>query len=117
MPVAAYGGGVLGTVFDPGFRTQVLKHPNPHSTVASTSCSQWIVFRQVRRSIEKLVEHVSALEDPRCAGKVDHRLIDILIIAVCAGIACAASWDDTLAWHRKIRDPIVIKNHSRPKDI
>jgi len=25
-------------------------------------------------SIEKLVEHFSALEDPRCAGKVEHRL-------------------------------------------
>ena len=35
-------------------------------------------------SVEKLVEHFSALEDPRCAGKVDHRLIDILVIAVCA---------------------------------
>jgi hypothetical protein len=40
-------------------------------------------------SIEKLVEHFLALEDPRCAGKVDHRLIDILVIAVCAVIACA----------------------------
>jgi len=38
-------------------------------------------------SVEKLVEHFSALEDPRCAGKVDHRLIDILVIAVCAVIA------------------------------
>ena len=28
-------------------------------------------------SVEKLVEHFSALEDPRCAGKVEHRLIDI----------------------------------------
>ena len=42
-------------------------------------------------SVEKLVEHFSALEDPRCAGKVDHRLIDILVIAVCAVIACAES--------------------------
>ncbi len=40
-------------------------------------------------SVEKLVEHFSALEDPRCAGKGDHRLIDILVIAVCAVIACA----------------------------
>src|SRR3712207_4420673 len=45
-------------------------------------------------SVEKLVEHFSALEDPRCAGKIDHRLIDILVIAVCAVIACAESWDD-----------------------
>src|SRR3954465_1803423 len=45
-------------------------------------------------SVEKLVEHFSTLEDPWCAGKVDHRLIDILVIAVCAVIACAESWDD-----------------------
>ena len=27
-------------------------------------------------SVEKLVEHFAALEDPRCAGKIDHRLTD-----------------------------------------
>ena len=42
-------------------------------------------------SVEKLVEHFSALEDLRCSGKVEHRLIDILVIAVCAVIACAES--------------------------
>jgi hypothetical protein len=28
-------------------------------------------------SAEKLAEHFSAIKDPRCAGKVEHRLIDI----------------------------------------
>src|SRR5688572_2421484 len=51
-------------------------------------------------SVEKLVEHFSALEDPRCAGKVDHRLIDILVIAVCAVIACAESWDGIALYGR-----------------
>jgi len=51
-------------------------------------------------SVEKLVEHFSALEDPRCAGKIDHRLIDILVIAVCAVIACAESWDDIALYGR-----------------
>jgi predicted transposase YbfD/YdcC len=51
-------------------------------------------------SIEKLVEHFSALEDPRCAGKIEHRLIDILVIAVCAVIACAESWDDIALYGR-----------------
>jgi predicted transposase YbfD/YdcC len=51
-------------------------------------------------SVGKLVEHFSALEDPRCAGKVDHRLIDILVIAVCAVIACAESWDDIALYGR-----------------
>lgn len=44
--------------------------------------------------IEKLIEHLSELDDPRCPGKAEHRLIDILVIAVCAVIACAESWED-----------------------
>lgn len=40
-----------------------------------------------------LVEHFSGIKDPRCAGKIEHHLIDILLIAVCAVIACAESWD------------------------
>ena len=38
-------------------------------------------------SAKKLAEHLSELEDPRCRGKVEHLLIDILVIAVCAVIA------------------------------
>jgi predicted transposase YbfD/YdcC len=45
-------------------------------------------------SVEKLAWHFSGLEDPRCAGKVEHLLIDILVIAVCAVIAGAESWVD-----------------------
>lgn len=44
--------------------------------------------------IEQLIEQFSDLEDPRCAGKIEHRLIDILVIAICAVIACAESWED-----------------------
>ena len=44
--------------------------------------------------IDKRIEQFSDLEDPRCAGKVEHRLIDILVIARCAVIACAESWED-----------------------
>ena len=35
------------------------------------------------------MEEFSAQEDPRCGGKVEHRLIDVLTIAVCAVIAGA----------------------------
>src|SRR3954464_895106 len=49
-------------------------------------------------SIESLVRHLGVVEDPRCQGKIEHRLIDILVIAVCAVIACAESWDD-IAFH------------------
>ena len=61
-------------------------------------------------SIEKLGQYLGAIEDPRCNGKVEHRLRDILVIAVCAMIACAESWEDIalygrskLAWCRRFR--------------
>jgi len=51
-------------------------------------------------SIEKLGRYFVAVEDPRCSGKVEHRLIDVLVIAVCAVIACAESWDDIALYGR-----------------
>jgi hypothetical protein len=62
--------------------------------------SPFINERRVAMSVEKLVEHFSALEDPRCAGKGEHRLIDILVIAVCAVITCTESWDDITLYGR-----------------
>ncbi len=51
-------------------------------------------------SVRTLVEEFSALEDPRCGGKVEYRLIDILVIAVCAVIAGAESWEDIALYGR-----------------
>src|SRR3978361_828237 len=51
-------------------------------------------------SIENLVRYFGAIEDPRCPGKVEHRLLDILVIAVSAVIACAESWDDIALYGR-----------------
>src|ERR671932_2733221 len=58
-------------------------------------------------SIENLVQYFGAIEDPRCSGTVGHRLLDIVVIAVCAVVACAESWCDIalygrskLAWFR-----------------
>src|SRR5829696_8111266 len=70
-------------------------------------------------AIERLVGHFGAVADPRCQGKVEHRLIDILVIAVCAVIACAESWDDIalygrskLAWLRTFLElPNGIPSH------
>src|SRR4028119_1865903 len=54
-------------------------------------------------AIERLVGHFGAVVDPRCRGKVEHRLTDILVIAVCAVIACAESWNDiALYGHSKL---------------
>src|SRR3954451_20924304 len=44
--------------------------------------------------IEGLAACFAGLADPRAARRCDHRLIDILVIAACAGVACAGSWED-----------------------
>ena len=70
-------------------------------------------------SIEKLGQYLVAVEDPRCSGKVEHRLVEVLVIAVCAVLACAESWDDIalygrskLAWLRTFLDlPNGIPSH------
>ena len=54
-------------------------------------------------SLEALVRHLGAVEDPRCEGKVEHCLLDILVIAVCAVIACAESWCDIALYGRSKR--------------
>lgn len=51
-------------------------------------------------SVKHLVEEFSTLEDPRHSGKIEHRLIDILVIAVCAVIAGAESWEDIALYGR-----------------
>jgi predicted transposase YbfD/YdcC len=54
-------------------------------------------------SIESLGQYFGAIEDPRCSRKVEHRLLDVLVIAVSAVIACAESWDDiALYGHSKL---------------
>src|SRR5215213_6297381 len=44
--------------------------------------------------IEGLAACFAGLADPRQTSRCDHRLADILAIAVCAVIACAESWED-----------------------
>src|ERR687886_2216670 len=54
-------------------------------------------------AIERLGGHFEAVVDPRCRGKIEHRLTDILVIAVCAVIACAESWNDIALYGRRKR--------------
>lgn len=43
--------------------------------------------------IESLIEHFTALDDPRCAWRVEHRLVDVLVLAVCAVVAEAETFE------------------------
>jgi len=40
----------------------------------------------------ELLDSFSELEDPHYDYKVEHNLPDILVITICAVIACAESW-------------------------
>jgi predicted transposase YbfD/YdcC len=53
--------------------------------------------------IEGLAACFAGLADPRATRRCDHRLIDILVIAVCAVIACAESWEDIALYGRSKR--------------
>src|SRR3954465_11861236 len=57
------------------------------------TCS-WDEEQERVMPVKTLVQHFGVVADPRCSGKIEHRLTDILVIAVCAVIACAESWDD-----------------------
>src|SRR4051794_16767798 len=53
--------------------------------------------------IEGLAACFTELEDPRETSRCDHPLIAILVIAVCAVIACAESWEDIALYGRSKR--------------
>ena len=44
--------------------------------------------------LSELLDAFSELDDPRCDYKVEHNLLDILVITICALIGCAESWED-----------------------
>jgi predicted transposase YbfD/YdcC len=50
--------------------------------------------------LEALITEFEAIEDPRCAWRVEHRLVDILVIAVCAVVGEAGSFEDIALYGR-----------------
>ena len=65
------------------------------------------VSRSAQRGTSGMIEGLAAcftgLEDPRETRRCDHQLVDILVIAVCAVIACAESWEDIELYGRSKR--------------
>src|SRR5881275_2166567 len=53
--------------------------------------------------LEALIAAFETVEDPRCAWKVEHRLLDILVIAVCAVLGEAESFEDIALYGRCTR--------------
>jgi predicted transposase YbfD/YdcC len=54
--------------------------------------------------LETLISEFEAIEDPRCDWKVEHRLVDILVIAVCAVVGEAESFEDIALYGRCKQD-------------
>ena len=50
--------------------------------------------------LEALITQLETIEDPRCAWKVEHRLLDILVIAVCAVLGEAETFEDIALYGR-----------------
>jgi predicted transposase YbfD/YdcC len=50
--------------------------------------------------LEALITEFTSIEDPRCEWKVEHRLLDILVIAVCAVLGEAESFEDIALYGR-----------------
>jgi predicted transposase YbfD/YdcC len=54
--------------------------------------------------LETLIAAFETVEDPRCEWKVEHRLLDILVIAVCAVLGEAESFEDIALYGRCRRE-------------
>jgi predicted transposase YbfD/YdcC len=65
------------------------------------------VSRSAQRGTSGMIEGLAAcftgLEDPRETRRCDHQLVDILVIAACAVIACAESWEDIELYGRSMQ--------------
>ena len=50
--------------------------------------------------LEALISELASIEDPRCGWKVEHRLIDVLVIAVCAVLGEAETFEGIALYGR-----------------
>ena len=48
-----------------------------------------------------LIAHFERLEDPRVVGRTTHRLLDIIVITVCAVVSGAESWSDVALYAKQ----------------
>src|SRR5690242_19957755 len=54
--------------------------------------------------LEALIAEFEAVEDPRDPCRIEHRLIDILVVAVCAVLGAAESFEDMADYGRCKRE-------------
>lgn len=61
--------------------------------------------------LEDLLNHLGAVDDPRQVAKIEHRLVDVLAISVCAVLAGAESFED-IALYGKAKRPWLSRHLS-----
>lgn len=54
--------------------------------------------------VDSIVKHFSPLSDPRAAHRIEHQLIDIVVITLCATICGADTWVDVANYGRAKED-------------
>ena len=55
----------------------------------------------MERVCTSLIDHFGKLEDPRVVGRTTHRLLDIIVMTICAVISGAESWPDVALYARQ----------------
>jgi len=53
-----------------------------------------------RKPHQTITKHFGSLKDPRTGNATQHRLLDILVIAICASLCGADTWVDVETWGR-----------------
>ena len=51
--------------------------------------------------VGSLSKHLRALKDPRVVGRIRHRLLDILVLAICGVIGNCDDWPDIALFAQK----------------
>ncbi len=67
-----------------------------------------------KSGLERLSEHFAELPDPRVVGRTDHRLVDILVLTICAVLCGADDWEAVEIWGEAklewLRNYVELKN-------
>ncbi len=74
---------------------------------------------------KSLIQHLELIEDPRMNRTKKHKLVDVILIAICAVIAGADGWQDIEFWAKEKKDwlnlflelPNGIPSHDTIEDV
>lgn len=91
-------------ILPPGRSTTPVELPSPNPIAEAMEANRRAQAQQALESVAvrtSIDEHFGALSDPRQGGMVEHRLIDIITITVCAVICGANNWVEVELFGRR----------------